>query len=230
MSGNAPVFASTGPAGHRARMRERILTRGADGLADYEILEMLLFIGIPRGDTKPLAKALINRFGSLEEVLSASPHALRAAAGLGLRAIVPLRLVEAASERLARAEQRNRPVLGSLAALAAYLERADDAGGGARILLLDNRNRLLADETSPVDLDPSPPALRAVLRRALALHATALLLIDRETAAREAPTRARGRAAAALRDAASLLSVTLHDRILAGRGELRSYRAAGLLG
>ena len=120
-------------------------------------------------------------------------------------------------------------MLGSLPALAAYLADPAHDGSGARLLLLDNRNRVLADEPSPVDLDPSPPALRSALRRALELHATALLLIDRDMAGPDGFTPARGRAAVALRDAASLLSVTFHDRILAGE-ELRSYRSAGLLG
>ncbi len=224
---NASPFASTGPAGHRARMRERLLARGADGLADYEILEMLLFIGIRRGDTKPVAKALINHFGSLGGVLAAPPRALAEAGGLTLRAIVPLRLVEAASERLARAEIRVRPVLGNLAALGDYLAGA--AGPGPRLLHLDNRNRLLADEASPLDEEATHAMLRAALRRALELHATALLIVDRETPVLAVPTRTRGRAAASLRDAASLLSIVLHDRILAGPSGIRSYRAAGYL-
>ena len=227
-----PPFASTGPAGHRARMRDRLLARGGDGLADYEMLEMLLFIGIARGDTKPLAKGLINHFGSLGGVLAASPRALADVGGLALRAILPLRLVSVAAERLARAEAQRRPVLGSLAVLEAYLRTGDPTGPG-RLLLLDNRNRLLADERSPLEDAADDAALRvgcrAALRRALELHATALILAD---PAGHGPDGARRRAEAAraLRDAAALLSIVLHDRVRADPGGLFSYRRAGLLG
>ena len=219
---HAPVFASTGPAGHRGRMRERILAHGGDALADYEIVEMLLFLGIPRRDTKPLAKSLINRFGSIGAVLAAPPDAL-AREGLDRQALLPFRLVVAAAERLSRREAQERPLLNSLDAVETYLRHANQTG--TRILFLDNRNRLLGDEQAePGAADDHAPA-RAILRRARALHATALLIADHA----EAPDPAAARAARQLRNAAALLSIVLHDRVVLGAGGLVSYRRTGLL-
>ena len=215
---NAPTFASTGPAGHRGRMRERILAHGGEALADYEIVEMLLFLGVPRGDTKPRAKGLINHFGALGAVLAAPPDAL-IEAGLDQSSILPFRLVAAAAERLSRREAQERPLLSSLDAVEAYLRQT--ALTGTRVLFLDNRNRLLGDETA--DLDDAA-ASRATLRRALALHATALLVADTQS-----PNPQSARAAKRLCDAASLLSIVLHDRVALTSGGLASYRRTGLL-
>ena len=217
---NTQIFASTGPAGHRGRMRERILAHGGDALADYEIVEMLLFLGIPRGDTKPRAKGLINHFGSLAAVLAAPVEALERA-GLDRQATIAFRLVVAAAERLSRREAIERPLLNSLDAVETYLRGR--AGEGTRILFLDNRNRLLGDEPAVVDHDDHAPN-RAILRRALSLHATALLVADHAT-----PSPALARAARRLRDAASLLSIVLHDRVALGADQLLSYRRQGLL-
>ena len=219
---NVPIFASTGPAGHRGRMRERILAHGGDALADYEIVEMLLFLGIPRGDTKPLAKGLINRFGSLGAVLAATPEAL-AGAGLDPRAVLAFRLVTAAAERLSRREAVERPWLNSLDAVEAYLRQA--AATGTRVLFLDNRNRLLGDEPADLATAGDHAPTRAVLRRALSLHATALLVAD----CAGAPRPALARAAKRLRAAAAMLSIVLHDRVAFGAGGLLSYRRQGLL-
>ena len=219
---HAPVFASTGPAGHRGRMRERLLTHGGDALADYEIVEMLLFLGIPRGDTKPLAKALINRFGSLGAVLAAEPEPLRDA-GLDDRAILPFRLVVAATERLARREAQIKPLLGSLAALESYLRQ--EARQGTRVLFLDNRNRLLGDEPANLEDEGDHLPVRTVLRRALALHATALLVADDVRPV----DRAGAQAATRLGQAASMLSIVLHDRVTLAAPKLASYRRRGLL-
>jgi DNA repair protein RadC len=220
---NTPVFASTGPAGHRGRMRERILAHGGDALADYEIIEMLLFLGIPRGDTKPLAKGLINRFGSLGAVLAAPAETLANEGGLDAQAVLPFRLVAIAAERLSRREIQDRPLLNSLDTLERYLR--DKAHQTTRILFLDNRNRLLGDEEAILDDAQGHVSARAILRRALALHATALLVADNAAA----PERAAARAAKRLREAASLLSIVLHDRVALGPEGLMSYRRAGLL-
>ena len=131
-SGSGPVFAGTGPQGHRSRMRERLLQGGPAALPDYEILEMLLFLGIPRRDTKPLAKGLINQFGSLAAVLGADPRWLRRTTALGMDSIAALNLVSAAATRLARAEETERPVLKSWDRLMAYLAAAPlEAAPGA---------------------------------------------------------------------------------------------------
>ncbi len=227
---NRPAFASTGPSGHRARMRERLLQRGPEALADYEILEMLLFLGIPRRDTKPLAKELINRFGSLPAVLTASPETLALRGGLSEDAVAVLRMPEAAAQRLAGAEARSRPVLNNWDRLLEYFDTAlaGSTPGQLRALLLDNRNRLLADEAVAGEPDALPQLLAG---RALALHATALILvrvvapgpIEKALPKRDAALCAEiGRALA-------MLSITLHDHMLVGGGSWVSLRQKGLL-
>ena len=218
---NAP-FQSTGPQGHRGRMRDRLLVRGPEGLADYEVLEMLLFLGIPRGDTKPLAKSLINAFGSLGGVLAASPEELETQGAMPSEGVLPLRLVQAAADRLARADAVERPLLNSLQLVETYLRARDAAPDTTRILFLDNRNRLLGEEPAA---DPQILPIRPVLRRALSLHATALLVADISDAA---PAKPAAAAAHRLAQAASLVSITLHDRLVLRRDRLDSYRAAGL--
>ena len=202
-------------------MRERILAHGGDALADYEIVEMLLFLGIPRGDTKPRAKGLINHFGSLGAVLAAPVEALERA-GLDRQATIAFRLVVAAAERLSRREAIERPLLNSLDAVETYLR--DRAGEGTRILFLDNRNRLLGDDAAGDDSDHHA-STRAILRRALSLHATALLVADHEAA----PSPSLARATRRLREAAALLSIVLHDRVALAGNQLLSYRRQGLL-
>ena len=226
--GNSLPFASTGPQGHRERMRERLLTAGPDGLADYELLEMLLFLGIARRDTKPLAKAMINAFGSLAGVLGAPGDALAAAGGLGTEAQTAIRLVEEAGARLVRAEVASRPVLSDWTQLMAYIERPTGARSEQRrVLFLDNRNRLLADE---VQLDgPAWGEVRSLLERALALHATALILLhDRPEAEPEPETDALA-FTRRLREAGAVLSVIVHDHLLLGREDWVSFARHGYL-
>lgn len=216
-------FASTGPHGHRQRMRERLLARGSGALADYEVLEMLLFLGIPRRDTKPLAKAAINRFGSLRAVLLAPSDELERMLGAASAAV--LGLVEQAADRLARAEVRARPVLRDWAQLDAHLDAAPGPAGETRVLYLNNRNQLLSDELLDGDAAALP---RVAVRRALALHATALILVlNRPGAA--APSRDDLALAARLKQAAGVLSIALHDVLLAGGKARVSLRRKGLL-
>lgn len=206
-------FASTGPHGHRARMRGKLLAHGPAGLADYELLEMLLFLGIPRRDTKPLAKATINRFGSLSEALAAAPEAL---AHLGPGSVAALKLVEEAATRLARAEAQERPHLANWERLTDYLDRAP-AGVPLRALFLNNRNRLLGDEAVGA-------AARDVAARALELHATAVILVCGAGPDGQAVAVARQ-----LAQASGLLAIQLHDCVSGGPGRWASLRAAGAL-
>ena len=227
---NRAPFESTGPHGHRARMRERLLSRGAEALADYEILEMLLFLGIPMGDTKPLAKQLINVFGSLAGVLFATPSALARDGSLGPAAIEILGLPGPAAECLAAAETRSMPVLNNWDRLLEYLDVALRAAvpGQLRALLLDNRNRLLADEV----VASEPGDLSYVLGgRALAVHATALILVRVLPAGPPEKGLAKREAAlcAPVARSLALLSVTLHDHMLVGQGSWISLRQKGLL-
>ena len=229
-------FSSTGPHGHRQRMRERVLGAGPASLADYELLEMLLFLGIPRRDTKPLAKALINSFGSLGGVLSATPEALSREGGLSDECVALLRLPELAATRLSAAEARDRPVLNNWERLLAYFEVAltGAIAGQLRILFLDNRNRLLADEV--VEVVKEGPAAggdpsRQAMRRALDLHATALILVRVVSPGPLSKPFLTGEAAlgARLAKSASPLAIIVHDYMLVGGDNWVSLKQKGLL-
>jgi DNA repair protein RadC len=190
-------------------MRARLLERGAEALADYEVLEMLLFLGIPRRDTKPLAKAVINRFGGLAAVLGAGRASLLATPGLTEECAASVALVQAAARLLAGAERREAPVLGDWRVLQAYLGGVPPAA--LRVLFLDGKNRLLADEARPADrLDAE--AVRAILRRALELHGVSLLLACWR--AEPEPTRADRDGLMRLRASGSAVSVGVHDLVL----------------
>ena len=235
-----PPFVSTGPHGHRRRMRERLLGVGASTLADYEVLEMLLFLGIPRRDTKPLAKALINSFGSLAAVLSASAGALAEEGGLSPECIAVLRLPEHAARHLSAAEVRDQPMLNNWDRLHEYFDTALTGAipGQLRILFLDNRNRLLADEVvedasamiAGLQAEAPDPS-RQALRRALDLHATALILVRILAPGPLAkPTMAREAALAAhMTRAASPLAIVLHDHLLIGGENWISLKQKGLV-
>jgi DNA repair protein RadC len=218
-----PRFTGTGPQGHRGRMRGRLLANEA-ALADYEILEMLLFLGIPRRDTKPLAKSLINRFGTLADALAAAPDAL----GLPERAASALALVADSATHLARPERLERPTLDSWDALIRHIAPAlrGDASPGLAALLLNSRNQLLAEPTWPGIPDPAGFP-RAMLRHALEQHASAVLLV-RHGSGRPRLTQADRTLFAAVQDAAGPLTVTLHDLVVTGQGGWTSLRQSGL--
>jgi DNA repair protein RadC len=196
-------------------MRARLLERGAGTLADYEVLEMLLFLTVPRIDTKPIAKAAINRFGSLAGVLSAPPHALMSVNGMSPVCAEAFALVWDGGGSLTEAEARATPVLSDWASLRAHL--ADITPCTLRVLYLDNRNRLLADEIGPgVDAAGG----RATLKRALELHAVSLLLAAWR--ADPWPTEADRAALNLLRSAGAVVSVGIHDLVLVAGAEVRS--------
>lgn len=175
---------ATGPAphffGHRQRLRQRLLAGGADNLPDYELLEVLLFAGNPRGDTKPLAKELIERFGSFAQVLSADPDDLLSVPGLGEAGAAALKSVREAALRLMRAELRERPLLGSWDRLIDYCT-ANIAYGQVEefhLLFLDRKNMLIAHERQQRGtVDHTPVYTREVVKRALELSASALILV-----------------------------------------------------
>jgi DNA repair protein RadC len=230
-TGDLP-FPSTGPHGHRARMREKLLTRGPDSLADYELLEMLLFFAMPKGDTKPLAKALINRFGSFADVLAARQEALMATRGLGPHSVAAIKLVQAAALRMARAEVMDRPVLNRWDALIDYLTMAmaRESVEQVRVLFLDSKNRLIADEAQAKGtVNHTPVYPREVVKRALDLHATALILVHNHPSGDPTPSRADIEMTAEIRRAGELLSITVHDHVIIGRGRHLSFRREGLL-
>ena len=207
-------------------MRTRLLANEA-ALADYEILEMLLFLGIPRRDTKPLAKALINRFGGLGAALSAAiaePDRL----GLPPEAAAALALVSDSAAHLARPEQRARTTLDGWDALIAHIDpkaRADDPPG-LSALLLNSRNQLIAEPGWPGTPEPAVFA-RTMLRQALDQHASAVLLV-RHGAARPKLTAADRALYAEVSRAAAPLTVAVHDLVVTGLGKWISLRQSGL--
>ncbi len=223
------AFGSTGPQGHRGRMRVRLLTAGPDSLADYELVEMLLFLGIPRKDTKPFAKGLINRFGDLLHTLSASPDALHAA-GLNADSLRVWALLQEAGARLARAENTSRPLLNTPERLAEYLDPPSRQGRPAHLaaLFLNNRNQLLAEEMWPGDADPAT-TVQHLARRAVHLHATALVLVRSRPDTRPRCMPGDRELVQQVRRAGKALSLVLHDHLVIGRGEPFSFREVHLL-
>ena len=225
-------FPSTGPQGHRARMREKLLERGPDSLADYELLEMLLFFAFKQGDTKPLAKSLINTHGSFAGVLAASQQALLETRGLGQHSVAAIKLVHAAVLRTAKAEVIRRPVLNNWDRLMEYLNAAlaRERVEHFRVLFLDTRNRLLADEAQGRGtVNHTPVYPREVVKRALDLHATALILVHNHPSGDPTPSAEDVAMTREIRDAARALSVTLHDHVIVGNGRWLSFRREGLL-
>ena len=225
-------FPSTGPHGHRSRMRDKLLTRGPDALADYELLEMLLFFAMPKGDTKPLAKALINRFGSFANVLAARQEELMATRGLGPHSVAALKLVQASALRMARAEVLDRPVLNKWDALIDYLTMAMARENieQFRVLFLDSKNRLIADEAQAKGtVNHTPVYPREVVKRALDLHATALILVHNHPSGDPTPSRADIEMTQEIRRAGELLSIVVHDHVIIGRGRYLSFRREGLI-
>ncbi len=225
-------FPSTGPHGHRERMRAKLLDRGPDALADYELLEMLLFFAQPKGDTKPLAKRLINHFGSFASVLAAPQDALLQTTGLGPHSVAALKLVQASAIRLARAEAVEAPVLSNWDRLIDYLTAAmaRDKVEQFRILFLDTRNRLLADEKQASGtVNHTPVYPREVVKRALELHATALILVHNHPSGDPSPSDDDIDMTLEIRRAAQVLGIVLHDHIIIGNGKWCSLRREGYL-
>jgi DNA repair protein RadC len=221
-----------GTEGHRARMRTRLLSAGPDALADYELLEMVLFLALPRRDTKAIAKLLMARFGSFAAAIAAPLNDLRAIEGMGEAGTAALKTVQAAALRLSRAEVINRPVLGNWDRLMDYLSAvlARERVEQFRVLFLDTRNRLLADEaqaTGTVNHTPVYP--REVVRRALELQATALILVHNHPSGDPTPSRDDVEMTQEVKRAAAALSIVLHDHIVIGNGRHYSFRREGLL-
>ncbi|MBP0492084.1 DNA repair protein RadC [Roseomonas sp. SG15] len=225
-------FASTGPQGHRGRLREKLLERGPDALADYELLEMLLFFAFKKGDTKPLAKSLINRFGSFAAVLAAPQAELMATRGLGEHSVAALKLVQAAALRLAKAEAAEMPLLNNWDRLLAYLNAAisREKVEQFRILFLDSKNRLIADEAQAKGtVNHTPVYPREVIRRALDLHATALILVHNHPSGDPTPSRSDVEMTMEIRRAGEIFSVVVHDHLIIGNGRHLSFKREGLL-
>jgi DNA repair protein RadC len=217
--------------GHRERLRERLLEAGPAALPDYELLEFLLFAGIPRKDTKPLAKALIARFGSFAAVLSANREAL-SDAGLKDAAIAVLLGVREASSRFLRGEIADKPVISNWQALIDYCTAKIGfaATEEFHLLFLDRKNALIRDERQQQGtVDHTPVYPREVVKRALELNATAIIMVHNHPSGDVTPSRADIEMTKQVRDAAKAVGIALHDHLVIGRGKHASFRSLGLL-
>lgn len=219
-------------AGHRARLRKRLLEGGAEALADYEVLEYLLFAARSRGDTKPTAKALLKRFGSLAGVLNADPAALADIEGMGEVSAAALKIVAVAARRMARSEVQQQPVLGSWQALLDYLhiDMAHLTVERVRVLYLNAQNRLILDHhVGDGSIDEAAIHPREVIRKALDIGATALILVHNHPSGSPEPSRADVQITNRIAEAGRLLGVTVHDHVIVGRQGHASLKAKGLI-
>ena len=219
--------------GHRERLRERLLERGGDSLADHEVLELLLFGAKPRGDTKPLAKALIKRFGSVAAVFGASPKELAAVAGSGPACAALIKAVREAALRMSQQElARSDDVLSSSDQLLAYCRTrlAHESIEHFHLLFLDRKNRLIADEVQQTGtIDHTPVYPREVVKRALELHASALILVHNHPSGDPTPSQGDIAMTREIAEAASKLGIVVHDHVVIGREGHSSFRSLGLL-
>ncbi|MEO1705329.1 MAG: DNA repair protein RadC [Pseudomonadota bacterium] len=217
---------------HRARLRERFRAGGADALPDYELLELVLFRAIPRRDVKPLARALLDTFGDFNRVISADSTRLSAVSGVGEAVITELKIVEAAAHRLARARVIQRPIISSWDQLIDYCHTAmaHRETEQFRILFLDRKNILVADEAQAEGtVDHVPVYPREVVKRALSLNASALILVHNHPSGDPTPSEADIAMTHKIEQAAETLGITLHDHIIVGQSKELSFRAEGFL-
>lgn len=215
---------------HRARLRSRFTEGGAQAMPDYELLELLLFRTIPRQDVKPLARLLLDTFGDLNRVVTASPARLAAVTGVGDAVVQDLKILEALAQRMMRARVMNRPVLSSWDALLDYCHTAmaHRETEQFRILFLDRKNVLIADEEQAKGtVDHVPVYPREVVKRALELNASALILVHNHPSGDPTPSQADISMTLQVQDAAQVLGITLHDHLIIGKSREVSFRAAG---
>ncbi len=206
--------------GHRERLRARVRENGPDSLVDYELLEIMLYRAIPRSDTKPVAKALLAKFGSLAEVLGAPEHLLCEIKGVGAAVAFDLKLYAAAASRMVKSELRGKEVLSSWSQVLDYCRTsmAFETREQFRILFLDKKNALIADEvqqTGTVDHTPVYP--REVARRALELSATAIILVHNHPSGDPTPSRADVEMTKTIIETAKPLGISVHDHIIIGK-------------
>ena len=218
--------------GHRDRLRDRFREHGADAFADYELLELLLFRSIPRADTKETAKALIARFGSFAEVLGAPEHLLREVSGVGESVARDLKIVAASGQRMAKGAISGRTVLGSWSQVLEYCRAAMafEQREQFRILFLDKKNRLIADEVQQTGtIDHTPVYPREVMRRALELSASALILVHNHPSGDPAPSRADIDMTRTIVETGRPLGVVIHDHVIIGRHGHASLKGLQLM-
>ncbi len=218
--------------GHRERLRGKLARRGAGALDDYEILELLLMAFIPRRDVKPIAKALLARFGSLSGLLAAPVGDLVKVDGVGETAAAYLKAVAELSSRAAREQVGRREVISSWSALIAYVrtEMQHEKREQFRVLFLDRKNGLIADEIlGQGTVDHAPVYPREIARRALEHHASSLILVHNHPSGDTKPSQADISVTREIIDALTPLEITVHDHLIAGTGGVFSFKSAGLI-
>jgi len=218
--------------GHRERLRQRFRDAGTEALSDYELLELLLFRALPRRDVKPLAKSLLEKFGSFAEVVAAPETRLREVKGLGDAGITELKIVQAAASRFLRGAVTKGPVLSSWSSVLDYCRTAQGFADKEqfRVLFLDKRNRLIADEKQQEGtVDHTPVYPREVVKRALELSATAVVLVHNHPGGDPTPSRADVDMTRRVIEIARGLGIEVHDHIIVGRDGHASMKGLKLI-
>ena len=218
--------------GHRERLRERFLGAGPDALSDYELLEMVLFRALPRRDVKPLAKSLIAMFGSFAEVVHAPAARLREVDGLGEATITEIKLMAAAANRVAKGQLKQRTLLSSWNDVIDYCRTSMAFADKEqfRVLFLDKRNQLISDEVQQVGtVDHTPVYPREVMKRALELSATAIVLVHNHPSGDPTPSQADITMTRAIVDIAQPLGISVHDHIIVGKNGHASLKGMKLI-
>jgi len=218
--------------GHRERLRGRFREAGADAVSDYELLELLLFRALPRRDVKPLAKSLLEKFGSFAEVITAPEARLAEVKGLGDSGVTELKIVQAAASRLLRGQVKKRPALSSWSAVLDYCRTAQAFADREqfRVLFLDKRNQLIADEVQQVGtVDHTPVYPREVVKRALELSATAIILVHNHPSGDPTPSHADIQMTEQIIAVAQPLGISVHDHIIVGKEGHASLKGLKLI-
>lgn len=231
-NGGKSSFDGADPSGHRARLRKRLMSGGDDALADHEVVEYLLMVARPRIDTKPIARSLVQRFGSLAGVLNADPQALTLHPNMGETSAAALHIVALAARRLARTTVREQPVLSNWQALLDYLhiDMAHLNVERVRVLYLNSQNLLILDHlVGDGTLDESPIYTREVIKKGLDVGAAAMILVHNHPSGSPQPSRADIQVTQKIMEAARLMGMTVHDHIIIGREGHTSLKAKGLI-
>ena len=218
--------------GHRDRLRARFAEKGADSLADYELLELYLFRSIPRRDVKPIAKDLIAKFGSFAEVIAAPIDRLTEVKGISEKIALDLKILRAAATKLGQESILGRPVLSSWSALLDYCRSAMqfEATEQFRVLFLDRKNRLIADEVlGKGTVDRAPVYPREILKRALAHESTAIILTHNHPSGDPTPSQSDIDMTKEIVQACKPIRVAVHDHLIIGRNDIVSFKSLGLM-